>query len=39
MESESAYAACFVSTQPENNDQTKMKITNARASTFPISIF
>jgi hypothetical protein len=39
MELESACAACFVSAQPESNDQTDMKITNARASTFSISIF
>ncbi len=39
MELESACAACFVSAQPESNDQTEMKIITARASTFPISIF
>jgi hypothetical protein len=39
MESESACVDCFVSAQPENNDQTEMKITKARATTFSISIF
>jgi hypothetical protein len=35
MELESACADCFASAQPESNDQAEMKITNARASTFP----
>src|SRR5438094_9829634 len=34
----SACAVCFVSAQPERDDQTEMKITNPRAGTALISI-
>src|ERR1044072_7078194 len=39
MESESACVDWFVSAQAESNDPTEMRITNARTSTFPNSMF
>jgi len=39
MESESACGACFVSAQPESNDQTEMRTINSRTNTVPISTF